>query len=450
MFRLLRFYSLASLVAVLATAVLLTWLYRNVAINGIVQLAERNNLMLARVAISPMKPAILEFLDTTADIRPDSTRHPPLPPDLAEAVQDLMRDVSVVRIKIYNLHGVVVFSTKPGQIGKEQSNQQYITAINGGVGSNLTYRDAFDSFHDGTDVDNLAETYIPVRPSPTEPIRGVFELYTDVSQLVNQIEKTEFQMIAGALLILSAMYAVLIIVVSRASKVIDLQQRTIRDRTETLEVLSAQMLKSEELQKKKVAFELHEGLAQTLASLKLIVESSRHRKADDEAGESVDSIIPIVQQAIQQVRTIVMDLCPPSLDDLGLLPTLNRLCREFEERHPGARIERTVSLQEQDIPPPLKVILYRIIVSVLEEMAQYVTAGRIHIGLSHEDDSLILLLNDTAAEALERTASPIVNVDPPVTSAFARMEELTTLSGGVFTASHHSGGGTTLRAVWNR
>ena len=72
MFKLLRYYSVASLVAVLATAVLLTWFYRQVAIQGIVQLAERSNLTLAQVAMNPIKPALLEFLDATADLRPGS------------------------------------------------------------------------------------------------------------------------------------------------------------------------------------------------------------------------------------------------------------------------------------------------------------------------------------------------------------------------------------------
>ena len=70
---------------------------------------------------------------------------------------------------------------------------------------------------------------------------------------------------AGAILILSALYAVLILIVRRANNTIELQQRTIRERTETLELLSAQMLKTEESHKKKIAFELHEGVAQTLA-----------------------------------------------------------------------------------------------------------------------------------------------------------------------------------------
>jgi len=452
MFKLLRYYSVASLVAVLVTAALLTWFYRQASIQGIVQLAEKSNLALARAAMNPIKPALLEFLDGTANLRPVSAIHPLLPPELEESIEMLMQDRSVVRIKIYNRDGVVAFSTKPAQIGIDQRNNPgFISAINGGVGHALIYRDTFNSFDGVTEVDNLMQTYIPIRPSPTEPIRGVFELYSDVNGLVNQTERTEFIIMVGAILILSALYAVLILIVHRANKTIELQQRTIRDRTETLELLSSHMLKSEESHKKKIAIELHEGLAQTLSALKLRIEHRQHNnKTSNMAAGSGDSIIPILQKAIQEVRTIATDLRPSSLDDLGLLPTINWLCREFEAQHPGSHIERQISLQERDIPYSLKVILYRIIVSVLDDMAQYRSTGRIQLALWLDDNTLILMIDDTPTEALDRTVTPLMNIDPQLRAGFARMEELTTLSGGVFNASHHSGGGTTLRAAWNR
>lgn len=452
MFKLLRYYSVTSLVAVLATAALLTWFYRQVAIEGIIQMIEQGNLTLARAAMNPIKPALLEYLIATEDRRPDSASHPPLPPVLLASINSLMQDKSVVRIKIFNRHGVVVFSTKPSQIGNGQNhNQGFIVAISGGVASALTYRDTFNSFDGATEDDNLMQTYIPVRASPAEPIHGVFELYTDVNGLVHQTERAEFIIMAGAILILSALYAALVLIVRRANTIIEMQQRTILDRTETLELLSSHMLKSEESHKQKIAFELHEGLAQTLSAIKLKMEHRQHNhKTGDAAAGPEDSIIPILQQAIQEVRTIATDLRPSSLDDLGLLPTINWLCREFEAQHPGSRIKRQISLQERDIPKPLKVILYRIIVSVLDDMAQHKNTGRIQLALWLDDDALILLIDDTPAEALDRTVTPLMNIDPQLRAGFARMEELTTLSGGVFKASHHSGGGTTLRAAWNR
>jgi len=448
-FKLLRFYSIASLAAVLVTAVLLAWLYRQVAISGIVQLAERTNMTLANAAMNPIKPVLFEFLDTAADFGRGSATPPPLPPELINSIKALMQDRTVVRVKIFNRHGVVVFSTKPSQIGDDQNpNEGFNIAINGGVGSSLIYRDTFNAFDRATEEDNLMQTYLPVRASPAEPIHGVFELYTDVNRLVHQTERTEFIVVTGSVLILSLLYGTLILIVRRANKTIELQQRTISERTETLELLSAQMLKSEEANKQKLALELHEGLAQTLAALKLKAENGKQDHADDATAGSAQSIVPALQEAIQEVRTLATDLRPSSLDDLGLLPTINWLCRELEQRHPDIRIERHIALQEQDIPKPLKAILYRVIVSVLNDLAQHTRSGSVHLGLWLDGDTLTLLIDDTAAEALDTTAVPMAKIDPRLRAGFARMEELTTLSGGTFTASAHSGGGTALRASW--
>ncbi|MGE5319531.1 MAG: sensor histidine kinase, partial [Hyphomicrobiaceae bacterium] len=445
MFRLLRYYSVTSLIAVVAAAALLTWYYRQVSIQGIVALAERSNLTLAQAVMTPLKPALLEFLTDTANFLPNGERPPPLPPKLAESVKILMQDRTISRIKIYNRHGVVVFSTLPSQTGGNQSqNQGFRSAIMGEVASALIYRDTFNDFDGQTEEDNLTHTYIPVQAGPAEPIQGVFEVYTDVNRLVLMAERTEFIIMVGAVLILSSLYAVLLLIVRRASNIIEMQQRTIRERTETLELLSAQMLKSEESNKKKIAFELHEGLAQNLAALKLQAENVRlGHEGRDAAAASLDRIIPVLQEAIHEVRTIATDLRPPSLDDLGLLPTISGFCREFEQQYPSIRIERQISLEEQDIPLPLKPILYRIIVSVLNDMAPHASTGMISLALWLEDNRLLLLIDDTAAEALDKTAIPLGNIDPQLRAGFARMEELTTLSGGEFSASHHAGGGTT-------
>jgi signal transduction histidine kinase len=448
MFKLLRFYSVASLIAVLSTAVLLTWFYRQVAIQGIVHLAERGNMNLAQLAMNPIKPALLAFLDTTSDLRPGSAG-PALPLELARAISAVMQeDHFIARIKIYNPQGLVVFSTTPAQLGDDQSrNEGFIAAIRGGVGSELVYRDTFNSFDGVTEEDNLMQTYLPIRAGPAEPIRGVFELYGDVNNLMHQTERTQVIVMTGAFFILLALYAVLILIVRHANGTIERQQRTITERTETLALLADHMLKTEESQKQKIAFELHEGVAQTLAALKLKAESRQNDpKANDARLGSPDSIIPMLQEAIQEVRSIATDLRPASLDDLGLLPTIDWLCREFEQRQSGIRIERRISLEERDIPAPLKGILYRIIMSALGDMAQQPNTRQIELVLRVYDNVLSLLINDQAT--METADTPLTDIKPQLHAGFARMEELTTLSGGAFTASHHPDGGTTLRAEW--
>jgi signal transduction histidine kinase len=451
MFTLLRFYSVASFLAILATALLIAMLYREVAIQGIMKLAERNNLALARTALNSVQPQLIDFLNAPEQPGVRNVGHRAPPPELAAAIQGLMRDNSVVKIKIFNQRGVVVFSTNTAQIGSDQRNNQgFITAINGRVADALVYHDTFNSFDQTSEEDNLMQTYIPVRASATEPVQGVFEIYTDVDDLVHQIERTEFIIMAGAMLILSGLYAVLLLVVRRARNVIDSQNQTIRERTQTLEILSARMLKSEESNKQKIAMELHEGLAQTLSAVKLNLEHNRQQvDLDDTVGKSMAAIIPVLQSAIEDVRTIATELRPSSIDDLGLLPTINSLCRSFQQQHPGIQIRQAISVQELDIPAPLKVILYRIIVLALDDIALHTDSDRILIALGRNGETLTLLIDDAPSEAPDLAATTLVEIDPHAESRFTKMLELTTLSGGSFAAARPSAGRIMLRAAWH-
>lgn len=451
MFKLLRFYSIASFVAVLATALLIALFYRQVAIQGIVQLAERSNLALARTALNSVKPELIDYLDAVAQPGYAHISDYSPPPELAEAIRSLMRDSSVVRIKIYNQHGVVAFSTKTSQIGTDQrTNPGFISAINGRVADTLIYRDTFNTFDADTEEDNLMQTYIPIRASVTEPVQGVFEIYTDVNHLVHQSERTEFLILAGSLLILMTLYLALLFVVRRAHNIIKSQHQTIRERTETLEILSARMLKNEESDKQKIAVELHEGLAQTLSAVKLNLENSSQKiSGDDTVGRSMAAIIPALQSAIEDVRTIATELRPSSIDDLGLLPTVNSLCLNFQQKHPGIRVKLDVSLQEKDIPAPLKVILYRIVLLALDDLAMHTASDQVLIALRRNNGSLILLIDDTPSTAPDLTATSLIEIDPNPESRFAKILELATLSGGRFAAARPAAGRIVLRAAWN-
>jgi hypothetical protein len=173
MFKLLRFYSVASFLAVLATALLVGLFYRQVAIQGLMKLAERNNLALARTALNSVKPELIDYMNSVAELGFANISHQLPPPELAAAIRTLMHDNSVVRIKIYNQHGMVAFSTKTSQIGSDQRNNPgFVSAINGEVADALVYHDTLNSLDKETEEDNLMQTYIPIRASATDPVQG--------------------------------------------------------------------------------------------------------------------------------------------------------------------------------------------------------------------------------------------------------------------------------------
>jgi signal transduction histidine kinase len=438
MFRSLRYYWIASFAVILLAAAAIVVIFREVSIKGVGQIAESGNVSLGRMALSPVRDELADYLAAAG--AGGSNKVAPLPRELHADLSELMRDTHVRRVKIYNRDGVVSFSTRPSDIGIDQSrNSAVVAALQGRVSSSLVYRDSFNSFDRATEEDNLVQSYLPIRRRPTEPVLGVFELYTDVGALVHQAQRSQMQVIMATLVILIAVYAALLAVVDRVRGVIERQQEMIRDKTAVLELLSQESLRREEGERKKFATDLHEGLAQTLSAVKLAIESAQGTVG----AAPLKSVVTDLQGAISQVRTIAMDLRPPSLDDLGLVPTIDALCRDFGETYPGIRVDRHITAQESVIPARLKFVIYRIIEAALKVVGQRALATEVHIELGIEDRTLSLTVEDngTAPES----DAPHADLQSP----FSAIHERAIITGGQLAVSRLPSGGLRMRASWS-
>jgi signal transduction histidine kinase len=452
MFKLLRFYAIASLVGMLLAVAAITLFYRGIIEQSIVELAEKNNQVLAQTTLNALKPDLTEFLASMSEQRADAVM-PHTTPALAASINGLLLDDAIAKIKIYNRWGQVVYSTDPHQIGERlPTSPGFAAAIHGRVKSELLYRDSFNRFDEETETDNLIQTYIPIRASPGTPIIGVFEIYTDVDALVKHNQQSMFFIIAGISLILALLYIGLLLAVRHASRIIQTQQRTIEERSKILEALSAQLFQSEERDKQKLAYQLHEGLAQTLSAIKLNVESGYPGVAANDVrrrgSRAVHEMVPVLQHAIQEVRTLATNLHPASLDDLGLLPTLNWFAREFEKQHPTIHVEQQFSLSTQKLSGALEIALYRVIESALNSIAQFADTDRVLIALWHTEGVLTLIIDDTPSGTYDVSAVTLMDNDPYLHSQLATIRERTLLSGGTFSAARNSAGGIVLRATW--
>src|ERR1039457_695249 len=123
-FRLLRFYSIVSLVGVVIAAVLLTLLVRKLAIQEYIELAQMSNMALAQTALREVRPELLRYLEGAEGISPNDAVNQKMSPTLSSAIAELMRDGSIVRVKIYNRAGMGGFSTKFEQIGEKQERSE--------------------------------------------------------------------------------------------------------------------------------------------------------------------------------------------------------------------------------------------------------------------------------------------------------------------------------------
>jgi signal transduction histidine kinase len=82
------------------------------------------------------------------------------------------------------------------------------------------------------------------------------------------------------------------------------------------------------------------------------------------------------------------------LDDLGILATLGWFCREFQKDHPGIDVETEFGVEEHEISPALKLVIFRIVQDALKNVALHGGANHIRLGLAGKDRYLGLEMED--------------------------------------------------------
>lgn len=390
-----RTYSVVSLVVMAIAAAVMFAHHRAVIIQSIEVIAETSSVTTTRMALHPIRVDLASYIETANRAGGDPAAVT-LPQALQDAIAEMMRDSRVVRIKIYRRDGVVLFSTRTQQIGDvQEANLGFSNAMDGKVSVEIIYRDSFNTFDRATEEDNLVQTYFPVRASPTAPVVGVFEVYTDVNSLVIEAERSELVMLVGTIALVGAIYVLLVVLVYRSDRQVAAQQRTIAEKNALLERLSLDSMRREERERKRFATELHEGLAQSLSAVKLALESIQGG-ARDKSGEMLSAIIPSLREAIGHARAIAEDLHPPSLDEFGLGPTVRTLLHDFESVYPGCRIEPRIALDEATIPATLKIAVYRILENVVAMLRRYPKASRVRVALGTQGGELELRVEDDA------------------------------------------------------
>jgi PAS domain S-box-containing protein len=122
---------------------------------------------------------------------------------------------------------LTIYSTVPREIGEIKSSPGFLIARDQGLpASKLGFHDAFNSLEGVISNRNIVETYVPVdvhETKPGEKGRLIIEIYTDVTPMVAEIEKSKVNLIAGLIFLFAILYGILVLIVRRAARVIDQQ-----------------------------------------------------------------------------------------------------------------------------------------------------------------------------------------------------------------------------------
>ncbi|AZR74427.1 histidine kinase [Anoxybacter fermentans] len=171
-----------------------------------------------------------------------------------------------------------------------------------------------------------------------------------------------------------------------SSQVEDLQKRS---------QLGIRIILAQEEERKRVAREIHDGPAQSIANVVFRTEyvETLLEKDIEMAKAELKELKAQVRDTLQDIRKIIFDLRPMTLDDLGLIPTLRRFIDKFFEKT-NIRVELLVIGTERRLDQSIEVTIFRIIQEALNNVYKHARANYALVKIEFQKSLINLVIQD--------------------------------------------------------
>lgn len=173
---------------------------------------------------------------------------------------------------------------------------------------------------------------------------------------------------------------------ARAAVAADLSTRVARDAL-------ARVVDAQELERKRLARELHDETGQALTSMLLGLRAIEEAKTPEETREATARLREELVDLLHDVRRLAVELRPKALDDFGLVPALERLTATFSEQT-SIPVELEAMLGDARLPPAVETALYRIVQEALTNVIKHSRASRVSVLLTRKRDSVAAVIED--------------------------------------------------------
>lgn len=204
-----------------------------------------------------------------------------------------------------------------------------------------------------------------------------------------------------------------------------------------LRTVSLRLLTAEETERRRIAYEIHDELGQTLTALKISLSLAARLSPDN---PHLVAARQMATEAQEKARTLSHELRPAMLDDLGLKSTLEWYINRFEQRA-NLAISLECDFNEETLPPEIKTALYRLITEALTNIDKHAHASAVTINLQQTDRQLTLTVADDGQGFDTGTLSQTHSL------GVAGMRERVNLLRGHFLIESQPGGGGTQITV---
>jgi signal transduction histidine kinase len=342
----------------------------------------------------------------------------------------VLRD-PVVRVKIWEGNGRILYSDEPRLIRSQYRLRQDELAVlvHGGVDaevSDLTKpENRFERpFH------KLLEVYLGIRsPDGRRLLYEEYLRYSSVAASGNRLWASFGPALVGTLVLLE---------LAQIPLAWSLARRLRRGQQER-EALLRRAVEASDVERRRIARDLHDGVVQNLAGVSYTLSAaaaSVRETSLDSAPAVIDRAAAEVRDTIRELRTLLVDIYPPTLRRAGLGGALSDLVAALSTRNIAAEIDLEPGLA---LPPERESILYRVAQEALRNVAQHADASHVRVYAGRRNGSAVLTVEDDG-----RGFAPAGVRRPEATEHFGlrMLEDLARDAGGRLTIDSSPGAGT--------
>jgi signal transduction histidine kinase len=170
-----------------------------------------------------------------------------------------------------------------------------------------------------------------------------------------------------------------------------------------LQQLSGRIVQAQEEERRRIARELHDEIAQTLTGVKLSLESliaelppgvqTRHVASQLGPRQRLGQSVALVEETLAQVGNLSLELRPAMLDDMGLVPALDWYIERFSQRT-GIRVTLDSGGLEARLPGEAETAVYRIIQEAMTNAARHAAPRHVNLSLRSDGRGLHVRVED--------------------------------------------------------
>jgi signal transduction histidine kinase len=221
-------------------------------------------------------------------------------------------------------------------------------------------------------------------------------------------------------------------------------EQGLRDAHARLQALSTRTLHVQEEERRRIARELHDEIGQALTAVKIHIQAAQ-RRLPGPAREALNESIEVVDQALNQVRSLSLDLRPPQLDQLGLVAAL-RWHVDKQTAVSGINAEFSAPVLPRRLSSDMETVCFRIVQEAVTNTIRHAQATRLRVELKIKGETLAISVSDNGrgydiAEARRRS------LETGHAGLFG-IQERATLAGGKVEFESSPGNGATIRAAF--